>query len=235
MLRLLSPKQVGEAKSLELSRDVLRIKETKEATDKVNKALANAEVDFNNALARNRLQWGEEEQKHLEIIAKMSEEISLLKIEREKALIPIEVDRKKVEDRAKEVEESRLINLKKEEENEQIATLLEEKLSEVGEREVKVLEQEDSLAARKNGLFLQEEQTKIGAQRLSQEIADFNAGRLKEEEAQFNKRKEIEIMEINMNVREKQLEIDVEALKKFEIQLKDERATIDRIVARGYK
>lgn len=227
-MKLLSPFSQKDRQQEDLTRKLLRVAEVEDLTIKTNASLAKAQADFNDTLARNRFQWATEEEEHSERIKNMTQEITTLENRKREALIPIQMYKEEVDKVMLEAQDFLKSAKEKDEQADYLAEKLENKLTEVSDRESIVSNEEKRLAVAKQGLQSQQETTKEGVARLSAEMVAFHEKQMADD-VSLNKRKsEIALAEINFNAKVEKYQRDLEALKIWSIQLKDERETLDR-------
>lgn len=234
-MKLLSPFAQKDKQQEELTRKLLRIQEVEELAIKTNANLARSQADFNETLARNRDKWAIEESEHSERIKDMIREIESLENRKKEALIPIQMYKDEVDKMYLEAQELVKTAKEKEEQADYLTEKLEEKLTEVGDRG-KVLEKEEQkLEIAKQSIEAQKEQIKSGIKKLSEEMVMFHE-KQQYEEASLNKRKsELALAEINFNAKVEKYQRDLEAMKIWDRQLKDERGILNREYARKTK
>ena len=195
--------------------------------------MAEAEADFASVLARHRITWAEEEREHDERMRQMQKEVSVLEDRKKQALIPLEIYKVQADTLLKEAQEALQRTKEKELKNEEIAELLQDRLDEVGEKESDVQSLESRLLSKQKGIEDQAEQVKAASQQLVYDQQSFYEIRDKQQKEILERRKEIQIAEITVNAKIEKIKRDIEAMRIYDIQLKDERATLDRIKQRG--
>lgn len=234
-MKLLSPFAQKDKQQEELTRKLLRIQEITELEIKTNANLARAQADFNDTLARNRDKWSIEESEHSDRIKDMTQEVESLENRKKEALIPVQMYKDEVDKMYIEAQELVKNAKEKEEQADYLAEKLEEKLTEVGDREKQAEKEEQKLEIAKQGIEAQKEQIKEGIKKLSEEMIMFHE-KQQYEETSLNKRKsEVALAEINFNAKLEKYERDIEAMKIWDKQLKDERGVLDREYARRNK
>lgn len=231
-MKLLSPSQNKDARQTELTRQLLRAKEVEEIVNSTNLKLAKSEADFNASLARNRTIWAKEEEEHAKRIKEMEEEVAILQAKKDQALIPIEMYKKEADSLMLEAKQVFDHVKNKEIENEQLKEILEEKLSELSDRENSIKEQEQRIITAKEGIKSQQETTALQAEMLSSQIDEFRVKRDSEERELQKRKNELFMAEANFEAKIEKYKRDLDAVRKLEIKLKDERATLDREYAR---
>lgn len=231
-MKLLSPVARKDKEQEEITRKILRIQEVEDMTKKVNAQLSRAQADFSDVLARNKEKWAIEEEEHLNRVKDMQKEVEALENRKKQALIPIQMYKKEADKMLEEAQEILKKAQEKEENADFLTEKLEEKLTELGDREKNIIKEEQRIEIAKEGIKTQQEATRDGIKRLSEEMVKFHE---KQESDQANideRKKEVALAEINLNAKLDKYARDLEALKIFEAQLKDERATLDREYSR---
>lgn len=158
-MKLLSTNEVKDRKQAEITRDIARTTETKEALQTVTDQLNITNAKFNVALAQQRVMWANEEKKCMERIGGLTEEIRQLEIKKKEALIPIEEREKKAYALFTEAEKVFNDAVQKEgdaidrenEANDQIE-MLQEKLDTLSEREQDVVLREQKVLIREKAV-----------------------------------------------------------------------------------
>ena len=234
-MKLLTPFQQKDQQQADLTKKILRIQEVEKLVTQTNANLARAEFDFNSMLARNREKWALEEEEHTNRVESMEQEIKELENRKNQALVPIQLykdEADKIMENARDLAEK---VKQREEYVEELTEQLTKKLTEVSDREEFVANEEKRLEVAKQGIIAQQEATKQGVERLSKEMIMFHEKQQTDEASLSTRRRELEMAEINFNARLDKYQRDLEALKIFDRQLKDERATLDREIARRKK
>lgn len=231
-MKLLSPFQSQEKQQTEVTRKLLRVQEVEELAKRANERLARAESDFNSVLAKNQLRWLQEEEDHQKMVKEMADEVEILENRKKQALIPIEIYKKEADDLLLEARKIVLRSKEKEENNDILAERLEEKLTEVADREISLKLQEQQLESKKLGISSQQETLKKSVAKLSEEMIAFHEKQKAEEASLLERKKEISLAEINFSAKREKYARDLEALITWDKQLKDERATLERAFAR---
>lgn len=231
-MKLLTPFANKDKQQEEITRKILRIQEIEDLATKANARLARAEADFADSIARNRAKWALEEQEHADRINAMSREVEALEERKNQALIPIQMYREEVDKVMAEAQEMLKKAKEREEQAEYLQEKLEEKLTEVEDRLAIVKTQEDRLTIAKQGIESQKEATKEGIARLSEEMLRFHEKQQSDEANMNERKKEIALAEINLNAKLEKYARDLEAMKIWEKQLEDQRATLERAIKR---
>lgn len=231
-MKLLSPQQVRDSKNQELSREILRSKETEEQIKRINQRRLEAEAEFNSTLARNRSLWAEEEESHDIRIREMEREIAFLEERKKQALIPIQMYKDQVDVYYREAHDAIERVKEREEILEHTQELLENKLDELSDREITIQNTENAVRAQFEGLRAQQQQVVEGNERLNKKIAEFVEYKKLTEQEIAEKRKHLQLLEINIEAREKKLQRTEKALANARQQLDDQRATLARAFER---
>lgn len=227
-LKLLTPQEVKDTVNQETARQALRTKATTEAAQKANMNLAKAEADFASALARHRKEWEQEELEYEKWKADMEAETRRLYDERAKALIPISVEKEKVDNLYKEVGELFTKVKEKEEYVERTQEILEEKLDELGSREADVRAEEERVLSLRKGAEAQQEATKAGSEALTRSLAEFARKTALKEAELADRNNTLTMAELSYTARMEAIKRTIQALEKERLQLADQRATLER-------
>ena len=227
-MKLLSPQQAQANKSQELSRDILRTQEVREALRKANQQLAESEAEFNIAKAKRLNAWAEEEKEHAELVKHKEKEIRGLEERKSQALIPISLYKDQAEKLMEEAKHGLKIVQEKEERMEERNELLQDKLDEVNGKEQELNTWEKKLKSQQEGIDLQGKQIKLQNEQLTKEIADFATKKFEEETFIFEKKKELLMENRSIEAKKKILQKTEEAQAKERKRLDDERATLQR-------
>ena len=173
--------------------------------------------------------WVEEQKQETKAL---ESEVQALEERKKQALIPISMYKEEVDKTILEAQSIVKRAQEKEEQADYLQEKLENKLTEVEDRENILSDGEKRLEVAKQGLQSQVEATQEGVKRLSQAMVDFHVKQQQEEESLALRKKEVALAEISFNAKVEKYQRDIEALKIWEIQLKDERGTLDREYAR---
>lgn len=231
-MKLLSTFQSKDKQQEELARKVMRIQEVEDLASKTNANLAKAEADFNSTLARNRSKWALEEQEHAERIKDMSIEIEALENRKKQTLIPIQMYKEEADKIILEAKDIVKRSKEKEEQADFLQEKLEEKLTEVADRESILAKEEQKIEIAKQGIEVQKLNIKEGSERLSKEMFMFHEKQQSEEESLAIRKKDVSMAEISFNAKVDKHSRDLEALKIWEKRLIDERETLKRAYER---
>jgi hypothetical protein len=231
-MKLMSPFVSRDKQQEEQTRKILRIQEIEDLSKKANAKLANVEADFANSLAKNREKWAIEVEEKQKMMEEMDQEIKKLEDRKIQALIPVELDKKRI---LKELKDSKVTfeRLKKKEITvDKLSDILGQKLTDCEDREhlIEIEEQKQKIA--RQGIESQQNTTKLGAEKLSKEIIAFNEKQKLEDSLLLERKNKISIIEINFEAKLDKYIRDLDALKIWETQLKDERAILERAFER---
>lgn len=130
-LKILKAEEIKQANAAQLTRDLIRTKNTQDALNETQRRLDEAEAKFDVALANQRLRWAKEEEEATHRLDAVRKEISQMERLKESLLIPIDEKQKKVDDlRIKSEQTMALIMMKIDDlsEREQDLNLREQKL-----------------------------------------------------------------------------------------------------------
>ncbi len=231
-MKLLTPQATKEGQGSQLAREALRVKEMATVTDKARKDMANAQAEFQTALAKNRNLWADEEADHNKRVLEMLAEIKQLNKLREQALIPIEAVK---EDAAKLMVDARiyLAKAKKQTEDLELTTeLLQDKLDAVGQKEQDLKAVEQRQLSREVGIKLQTEQIHERVRQLNRETLDFGLTRTKAEQDINERKTALVLWDRTLVAKEETLKNTEKELIVLRKQLDDQRATLERAFKR---
>lgn len=227
-MKLLSPQEVREQKTQEIARNILRAKETEEVTRKINQNRAKAEADFSSALAHHRELWAQEEEEHRKRKEEMQSEIDTLEAKKLNALVPINILKVSAEDKMKEATDF-LANLRKREnDTEELKERLEDRLDDVAEKETELLDKERKLSLRQQGIERQEENIRLSNNKLTEEMKELLSLKAQAIQNIESRTKEVVLKEQTLNAKEQLIKRNIKSIEEREIQLADERATLDK-------
>lgn len=226
-MKLFSANELKQKKDLDMTREVLRTQEMQKVADKARKEMSNSEADFKEMLAKNKEKWSQEELEHAQRVKEMEAEVKVLENKKQQALIPIEIYKDSANELMKEA--ARLIGVAKqhEDENEELKENLEDKLDDVGDREIKVSDRESKVLLREQGSLLQNQQIIEGVKKLSKEMSLFTAKKLKEEKDIEEIKTALFLKERTLVAKEETLNITKKTLEEWEIRLKDQRNVLE--------
>jgi len=229
-MKLASFEQVKTANQEQITKDTLRTQSAKESLNKINTELNDANAKFELVLANQRVQWTKEEEDYLATIKNLGEEIQALQKRRAILLIPIDTIKEEAYNLLKESERIKTeATLKSAECDERIA-LLSTKLDELSERETKANELEQKLTIRESNLVLKEEAHRKLQDTLREKWDDYFATLSTKEKDFADRRKEIELKEINLASREDSLVAKAQELKDQDRFIKSQRAALEAAI-----
>lgn len=227
-MKLLTPKEIQEAKGQEVVRGILRASETQEVLKKTNSALAKSEAEFASTLQRQREVWALEQEEHRKEVVKRKEEINELEKKKLNALIPVEIFTTSAKEKLDKAEKY-LAELNQREENmNDLTEKLENRLDAVGQRETDVSKKEQELKLSQEGLERQKESVVEGSKKLSKEMADFAEVKLKAEKDIDERKTALFLRDQELTNKANVLSRKERILNEMEVKLKDERGTLDR-------
>ena len=231
-MKLLSLTTTKDSQQKEQTLKILRIQEIEELARKANANLAKAEADFHSTLALHRSKWAVEEQEHQETLKVMDSEVQALERRKQQALIPIAVYKQEADKIMEEARDMLKYVREKEELNDYLQQKLEQKLSDVADRENLVAKEENRQKNALLGIATQQEQIKKGMEDLSRVMAEFHEKQTREEASLLERKKEVSMAEISFGAKVDKYKRDMEALRTWERQLTDERETLKRAFER---
>lgn len=227
-MKLLSPQTIKDTKAQEVSIGILRTKELNEAANQARRNLAEAESDFKTNLARNRVIWAREEEDHSIRVNEIGREIEELERKKSLALVPIEIYKKQAEVLMNEAKKS-LEHVKiKESELEGLQELLEDNLDSVGSKEQDLIKLEQELCIKKEGLETQQNQTKDGFKKLSDQIAIFTQEKQDAEKDIMERKSALFLWDRTLQAEASKQLITHQELATWAIRLKEERGLLDK-------
>ena len=227
-MKLLPTFAVKDKQQEELTRKILRTQEINKLAQEADLNLARAQADFSAAMAQNQAKWALEQELHAESVKAITEEVQALEMRKQQALIPIQMYKDEADKLIREAQGIVQSAKDKEEQAEFLQEKLEQKLTEVADREQILQESEKRLANIKQGILAQQEQTKRSAEALVEKMTAFHV-KQQQEEASLQKRKEeLSMAEISFNAKLVKYERDLKALHSWELELKSERDALYR-------
>ena len=198
-MKLLLPNENKDLREQENVRQIMRTQELEKAAKEARLKLADSQADFNTMLAQNRQKWALEEEEHQARIKQRNEELQRLEVQKLNMLVPFNILKEGVYADMSDAE-SFLSQLRIREENvEDLAERLQDKLDEVGSREQNFKQKELELNIREQGLENQSQSTVTGVKKLNADLADFLAFKNKTEQ-------EIAVIQKIITIQEKHLE-----------------------------
>lgn len=170
LIKLFSAEEVKTSKATELARDVVRTADIKKALDVARTELNDANSSFEIALADQRVKWLSEEEKAIAKIRDLSLELTTLQKQKAELLIPIDSDRKKVDNMIKEAKDIMSEAIHKQSYADELSEKLQDRLDEVSETQQSLQAREEHLFVKEKGIESQEVITKQNAQALSEQL-----------------------------------------------------------------
>jgi hypothetical protein len=228
-MKLLNHLQNKDRQQEEVTRKIIRTQEVEDLANKANIKLAKAEQDFALSLARNRAKWAQEEEEHANRLKDMLKEIEALEKRKQQALIPISIYKEEADKMMEEAKEYLIKAKGQKEENEYTADKLEEKLSDVADRENQVSRKEEGQKIALQGIEFQKEQAKKGIEKLSEEMIMFHEKREREEASLLQRKKEVTMAEISFNAKVEKYQRDLQNLASRENELRKGWLKLDKL------
>lgn len=227
-MKLLSPTAHNTASKDQQLRTIIRNQELDKAAKEARIELANAESEYQTALARNRKNWALEEQEHEERVKERNIEIDRLEAKRLNAMIPINILKESAEEQLAEAETYVASIRKREEDNEILAEQLQNKLDEVGAKEQDLIKLSQELQIKSDSLIQQQASTVAGIKSLNTEMAKFAIDRGVDEERINQRKTELALIERTLVTKAAKLKYAEKDLEDLRIVLADERGTLQR-------
>lgn len=210
----------------------MRVKDMDRATDASRKRLANAEADFQKALAGQQLRWAREQEDYDKEVARRQSELAVLEERRKNALEPVSL----LEERAKKLLADAELTLQKanerEQEVEELKELLEGRLDAVGAREQDVLLRERQATATEENIKSQQRITSDNLAQLSKDIYAFKVEKVKFEQEMNQRNTTLILRERSLEAWSDRLTRTESKLVDWEKRLRDERGILERAFAR---
>ena len=227
-MHLLEPKQVQDQLRSEEAYRITRIGQLRDQEAKLRKDLIEAEAEFQRTLVKNRTDWEKEYEAHAREVKRMAAETEEAKARLLSFAVPYDILKEGDEGRIKKAKELLSLVQKQKSDNEERAELLQDKLEEVGDRELRVSDREGLVQAKEKHLELRAEKASQVDSNLAKAVADFNA----KSEA---KRQELKKRENSVEIAEKNIESQLKGIKAKESdfeakerRLRDERGVLER-------
>lgn len=227
-MKLLPTFAVKDKQQEELTRKILRTQEINKLAQEADLNLARAQAEFSSTMARNQAKWALEEEEHAERIQSMSQEIQSLEHRKKEALIPIQMYKDEADKILAEAQNIMERAKEKEEQADYLQEKLEEKLTEVADREQFLQDSEKRLDNIKQGITSQQEQTTRSAEALVEKMTQFHMKQQDEESSILKRKEELAMAEISFNAKLLKYERDLKALHSWEQELKSERDALYR-------
>lgn len=226
-MKLLPPSETQDLRSVEISRDILRIQEVKKLLKEEEIRLARAEADFSSMIARKQKEWAVEEENHLKEVERRKKEIEDLEAKKLNFLIPFNILKKGSDDKIFEAEKFLSSLREREQKADDLLEILEDRLDGVSERELAVKKVEDSQKLAWEGIRRQQESVKEGSGQLTQQIKDFISKKASEEKEIGERKTALVILERTLLTKQQTQKRNEKELSDWSIRLHDERQTLD--------
>lgn len=227
-MRLLTQKEVGDAKAAELQRDLLRTTELNEQADQIRVKLSQAEADFSATLARHRTEWAQEEGEHAKRVTEMTKEVESLERRKEIALEPIILKERDADNLLKDARN--LLNAARLRETDaiELGETLQDRLDELGEREQNIIANESRARMMVQGAERQQEQVKLQSVNLTEAIKNFASDKIEWERQREEEKSSLIMHKRSLDARKESLERTEEALNAREKRLIDREGVLKR-------
>lgn len=225
-MKILEPKQIGQGKAQELTRDSTRLNTVRESLKSEQSKLDDIEGRFEVALANQRIRWANEEKDYLDRIEPLLGEIKALKAERDRLLVPIEIEVVRAHNLTREAETALADATRQSEENYQRADILQERLDDVSERELTVKNKEQKYDTQQ--LMLDNKQQKVDslATELNAKWQEFFSQSDSKDRQIRAKERELELRDISLKTRENDIETRMTGLRAIQVQIMSDRAAL---------
>lgn len=227
-MKLLSPQIIKDTKAQEVAIGILRTKELNEAASVARRNLADAEADFKTTLARNRVIWAREEDDHSIRVEEMNKEIEVLDNKKSSALVPIEIYKKQAEDLMNEAKNALEMVKTREDEVEDLNQRLQDKLDATGAKEQDLGKLEQQLILKQQGIELQQDQTKTGIKKLSEQIAEFTLAKQQAEKDIDERKTALVLWDRTLQAEAEKQKRTYKEMEDWSIRLKLERNLLDK-------
>lgn len=173
-MKLNSPKEITDRKQAEIIKDIARTKEVKEELNKAIKELEETDAKFKLALSNQRVRWAKEEEQALDELNKIKIEIEVSERKKKEMFVPIEEREEKSHNLFIEAERTYQnarhelhLSEQAKEKNEEMSTLLQEKIDDISDRETDLALREQKVIVREKAV--EEERAQI--KNLSSELS----------------------------------------------------------------
>ncbi len=232
-MKLFTPPQAQQKKTQEESLRILRIKELRDLESELRLKVAKTEAEFNETLVKNQTKWAEEFDEKNKYISSLTKEISELEEKRKKLLTPVSLLEDEAKKKLEEINKKQKEFFIKEEELESIKEKLENKLDEVGDREQSLIKSENEFTVKKEGLAFSlksfEEKKQLFADTVNKITKELD----ERDKTIGIKETDIILKTRSLDAWENRLKIKEDNMRKEEIRLADQRATLERALKRG--
>ncbi len=157
-MKLLPTFVLKDKQQEELTRKIIRTQEINALLKDAESNLARAQEDFNTTLAQNRAKWALEEEEHSKRVLDMEQEIKTLETRKQQALTPLQIYKDEADRLLLEAQDIVTKAKEKDEQSDYLQEKLEERLSEVADREQRVAFEEQRQQIARQGI---DEQQKL--------------------------------------------------------------------------
>lgn len=235
VMKLLNPSQANATLQKSAERDSKRAIELQDLIVGKYKELGSIEVLFEETLARQKAAWAEEEQEYKNAIDVLLREVRVLEKRRKDALIPLTTRAEELENIAKllTVREAKAIEDRKE--VEELKDLLQQRLDEVGERDLRLNELSATLARREVGIASQEQDIRTNSERLTKAIQDATLEIAAAEQILATEKLKVETERDHIKQREQEVDIKEAGFDARERAIQDRYETLQRAIAEAAK
>lgn len=234
-MKILEPKQVSQGKALELTRDSAKLTTVREALKSEQSRLDDVEARFDIALSNQRVRWANEEKEATERISALLDHIRDLEQQRNRLLVPIDIERQRAHTLLKDAETALLDANKAKDENECAAETLQKRLDDVSERELLSKDREQRLDTREMLVKSKEERaSSMWAEIASEQTKFINSAESRDYKIS-QKERELELRELSIKAREDDIDGKAAAVVARERLVNDKYATLQRTIKRTNK
>lgn len=227
-MKLLTPSQTKDLKDQQIMRGIIRTQELDKAENEARRNLANAEADFFATLARHREQWALEEEAHHQRVIEQQAELAALEVQKLNALIPFKILKDGTLERLGDAEAYLKQLQDREERNDDLAELLEDKLDATGVKEQDLLKWEQKLVIQQDNVDRQTKATTTAANLLSEQVAEFMAYKISEQKGMASTLLSLQEREQTISITEVNLSDKAIELLEQAARLADERTVLAR-------
>ncbi len=227
-MKLLTPSAQKDETQVELSRDVIRVQEVKKVVEDWNKKLAKAEADFSLMLAGQRDRYALEELEHEKRVKEMKQEVDTLEAKKYAALVPINILKEGGVNRLEEAEKFMASLRKREDDAEELTERLEEKLDEVGERELVVKNEQRRLRLLQEGVERQQDFIKSQNEQLTKSLSEFVMMKEQAEKDIDARKSALFLMDTSLAKEREFITSEKRRITEEDRRLADERDTLER-------
>ena len=198
-MKLFSPEEIKTSKAAELARDVFRTQDIKKALDSARTTLNDTKALFDVTLANQRVAWATEQEKAIKTISDLQKEVSDLEGRRQTLLIPIDIDRKKVDNMIMEANEFLTQAIQKQKDADELVEKLEDRLEEVSEKDEALTQRENNLLLKEKGAEAQSNAVILASSELTKQMQSFVADMENKENVFNTKKKELDLYKITLD------------------------------------